>query len=146
MMDNDSIPPVERRSLVKDAEQEAQRERWYQSEAAGYDVGEQAHRNWVRQHWRGFVLARWVEHLQGNRFWIELNRADFGLLRDMPAILQPHFGELLELLRSGSDNLNVVRWTTGKSPEARAAIIDLLSKIQMNSMRLPVPFQNEDSA
>jgi hypothetical protein len=136
---------MERRSLEQEAKQEAERERWYQSERAGYDVGEQALRSWVHRHWRGFLLARWLEHLQGVRFWIELSPNDFGLLKETPNSLKPHLNELIGLIRSGGENLHVLQWTARLSPESRAAAIELLSKINMNCMRLRVPFGTEDS-
>src|SRR4051812_36825629 len=54
-------------------EQEALRFRWIESEKPGHDLGEAAIRRWVRCHWRGYLRARWLEHLQGKRFWVELD-------------------------------------------------------------------------
>src|SRR3954452_8050336 len=86
---------------------EAQRHKWIESEKAGRDLGEWAIRCWVREHWNGFLRARWLEHLQGRKFWIELDHDDFGLL-------QTEFGnsQLIELilrqLKAGQENLNLL--------------------------------------
>src|SRR5919198_395504 len=80
---------VECRSLAEESWLEALRERWYQSERAGRDVGEIAIRHWVHRHWPGFVRARWIEHMLGERFWVELGRHEFGILRDTPVNLRP---------------------------------------------------------
>ena len=43
--------------------------------------GEWAIRCWVRHHWNGFLREKWLEHLEGRTFWIELDHDDFGLLQ-----------------------------------------------------------------
>ena len=71
-----------RMSLHQRGEEEAQRFKWIESEKAGRDLGETAIRTWIGQHWNGFLRHRWLEHLQGKTFWIELDPGDFGLLAD----------------------------------------------------------------
>src|SRR4051794_23824878 len=71
---------VERLSIYADCEKEMERFKWIRSEEAGHDLGEAAIRRWVKEHWWGYLRARWLEHLQGKRFWLELDRGDFGLL------------------------------------------------------------------
>jgi len=57
---------------------------------------------------------------------------------DMPAILQPVSASCSNYSGPGSDNLNVVRWTTGKVPRSSGCDhVELLSESHMNSMRLP---------
>src|SRR5207245_5575586 len=73
--------PMEKSSVYVDGEQEALRYKWIESEKAGCDLGEAAIRRWVQCHWWGYLRARWLEHLQGKRFWVELDRGDFGLLQ-----------------------------------------------------------------
>ncbi len=73
--------PGTRLSLHQCGEEEAQRFKWIESEKAGRDLGETAIRSWIGQHWNGFLRHRWLEHLQGKAFWIELDQGDFGLLQ-----------------------------------------------------------------
>src|SRR5262249_25668949 len=75
------FPAVEKLSVYADCEREAQVYKWIESEKAGRDLGEAAIRRWVQEHWWGYLRARWLEHLQGKRFWVELDRGDFGLLQ-----------------------------------------------------------------
>ena len=70
-----------RMSLHECGEEEARRFKWIESEKAGRDLGETAIRTWIGQHWNGFLRQRWLEHLQGKTFWIELDQGDFGLLQ-----------------------------------------------------------------
>jgi hypothetical protein len=71
---------------------EAMRHKWIESEKAGRDLGEPALLNWVQRHWHGFLRARWLEHLEGKTFWIELDQDDYGLLQreflDSPLIAE----------------------------------------------------------
>ena len=73
--------PMEKSSVYVEGEQEALRYKWIESEKAGCDLGEAAIRRWVQCHWWGYLRARWLEHLQGRTFWIELDHDDFGLLQ-----------------------------------------------------------------
>nr|MBA3544497.1 hypothetical protein [Chthoniobacterales bacterium] len=53
--------------------EEVLKHKWIESEKAGHDLGEAAIRRWVQFHWWGYLRARWLEHLQGKRFWFELD-------------------------------------------------------------------------
>ena len=105
----EGIGPMEKSSVYIDGEQEALRYKWIESEKAGHDLGEWAIRCWVRQHWNGFLREKWLEHLEGRTFWIELDHDDFGLLqrsfRDSPLI-----GEILGRLKAGQENLDILNW------------------------------------
>src|SRR5712671_3379360 len=57
-------PAVQKCSIYEDCQREADRFKWIESEKAGQDLGELAVRQWVKQHWCGYLRARWLEHLQ----------------------------------------------------------------------------------
>src|SRR5215471_4040560 len=78
----EEVGPRLRLSVQDQGEEEANRYKWIESEKAGRDLGEWAIRCWVKMHWNGFLRARWLEHLEGRTYWIELDHNDFGLLRD----------------------------------------------------------------
>src|SRR6476620_7086848 len=77
----DWVRPVVAKSLYQEVIEEENRHKWIESQKAGYDLGEGCIRDWVNRHWTGYLRARWVEHLQGKVFWVELDRGDFGLLQ-----------------------------------------------------------------
>ena len=97
-------------SVYVDGEQETLRFKWIESEKAGCDLGEAAIRRWVQCHWWGYLRARWLEHLQGKRFWVELDRGDFGLLErrfhDNTLLLD----RILDRLKAGQENLDIICW------------------------------------
>ena len=56
---------MDRCSVYRESRDEAERHKWIESQHAGRDLGEVAIRQWVQQHWNGFLRARWLEHLEG---------------------------------------------------------------------------------
>ena len=88
--------------------QEADRHKWIESEKVGFDLGDSAVRQWVRDHWHGFLRARWIEHLYGRKFWVELDKDDYGLLcREFQG--SPLVAPILDRLLCGGENLNIDR-------------------------------------
>ena len=130
---------MEKASVYTESEQEALRFKWIESEKAGRDLGEAAIRRWVQQHWWGYLRARWLEHLQGKRFWVELDRGDFGLL-------QREFNEdtllldrILDRLKSGQENLDLILWAQNwHIPIDR--VMRILEALDINSRRLACRF------
>src|SRR5262245_56545059 len=73
-----SAPQV---SLYTAGRREADVYKWIASQQAGKDLGEAAVRQWVTQHWWGFLRHQWLEHIQGKCSWHEFKPEQFGLLR-----------------------------------------------------------------
>jgi hypothetical protein len=134
---------VERRSLKEESWREACDERWYRSQEAGRDMGESAIRQWVHLHWPGFLRARWIEHMLGVRFWVELDRDEFGVLKKMPGDLRPILDDLIEQLRCGAENLNILCWSRRRPPDQQKAIRELLQLINVNAHRLRCHFSDD---
>ncbi|MFQ3650376.1 MAG: hypothetical protein SNJ75_08595 [Gemmataceae bacterium] len=134
----------ERASVYADGEQEALRYKWIESEKAGHDLGEAAIRRWVQNHWWGYLRARWLEHLQGKRFWVELDRGDFGLLQrkfhDNTLLLD----RILDRLKSGQENLDIICWahTWGIPMDS---VLEILEALDINSRRLSHRFDSNGS-
>ncbi len=122
-------------SVFIDSEQEAERHKWIESEKIGSDLGEGAIKQWVKTHWWGYLRARWLEHLQGTRFWVELDRGDFGLLH---RLFEQH-GELLDRiadrLKAGQENLDIINWARDFNLDV-GPVIEVLEALDMNSRRL----------
>jgi hypothetical protein len=131
---------MEMSSVYVECEKEAQRFKWIESEKVGYDLGEAAIRKWVKQHWWGYLRARWLEHLQGTKFWLELDRGDFGLLQrrfqDQSLLLD----RILDRLKSGQENLDVILWAQDWGI-AFEAVCEILEAFDINSRRLEHQFE-----
>ena len=135
--------PGTRLSVYIHGAEEALRYKWIESEKAGHDRGEAAIREWIQKHWNGFLRARWLEHLQGKAFWIELDQDDFGLL-------QREFREcilidpILSMLKNGQENLNVLSWAQDKKLPMRE-VVKILESLDVNSRRLECTFGPRNS-
>src|SRR5262249_23262364 len=115
--------------------QEALRYKWIESEKAGRDLGEAAIRRWVQQHWWGYLRARWLEHLHGKRFWVELDRGDFGLLQKKfhdDALL---LDRILDRLKTAQANHDIFVWGLDRGMPM-PGIRPILEVLDINSRRL----------
>ena len=132
---------IVQRSLCEESWIEACKERWYRSQKAGYDQGEQAIREWVKDHWRG--LASPVDRTHaGCRFWLELKRSEFGLLKRREFVNAGQLlDEIIEQLRCGDENLDILRKARKtKTPAEQATILEILLLIDVNANRLRCSF------
>lgn len=131
---------VETYSIYEDWKLEADKYKWIESEKHGCDQGEEAIMRWVRIHWCGYLRAKWLEHLQGTRFWLELDRGDFGLLKrefhDQAFLLD----RILDRLKDGKENLDIIQWAIEwKIPIE--PVLRILNALDINSRRLAHQFE-----
>jgi hypothetical protein len=140
MNEPDSLQPdvtVPTASLVEESNREAREFRWYESERAGCDQGEYAIRKWVHCHWPGFLRARWIEHMLGIRFWLELKRNEFGLLCREFGDSRPLLDAIILQLKCGAENLDIIRWARRETCQTdQRRVRELLRLIDVNSHRL----------
>lgn len=130
---------MERCSVYRESRDEAERHKWIESQHAGRDLGEVAIRQWVQQHWNGFLRARWLEHLEGKRYWIELDQDDYGLL-------QHHFHDkthllslIIDHLKRSKENLDILLWAID-ARHSVAEVREILETLDINSRRLAHQF------
>jgi len=133
--EEDPPQPEIRFSLHAEGDSEAKRQRWLESEKAKCDLGERAIMDWVQRHWTGFCRAKWLEHLHGQRFWVELPGEDFGLLPrrfpDNHAVLSA----VLDQLMAGKENLDILNWAMDTN-QPRDLVFEILMALDVNSIRL----------
>ena len=134
---------MDKASVYVESEQEAQRFKWIESEKAGCDLGETAIRRLVQHHWWGYLRARWLEHLQGKKFWVELDRGDFGLLQrrfqDLPILLD----RILDRLKAGQENLDIIQWCIDWNIPFDP-VCDILEALDINSRSLAHRFNPQN--
>ncbi len=126
---------VEKLSVYVESEKEALQYKWIESEKAGCDLGEVAIRRWVHQHWWGYLRDRWLEHLHGRRFWVELDRGDFGLLQRRFQDSSLLLDRILDRLKAGQENLDVIRWALDWGI-CMQQVREILEALDINSRRL----------
>ena len=137
------LPPqayVMEKSLHDDSFREADRFKWIQSEKAGRDLGEQAIRSWVQEHWSGYLRARWIEHLEGLTFWTELGKNDFGLLKRLfQKQDQALLDRIVDRLKAGQENLHIILWALDWQINIEI-VIHILEELDVNGKRLAHKF------
>ena len=81
------------------------------------------------------TATRWLEHLQGKRFWVELDRGDFGLLQrkfhDNTLLLD----RILDRLKAGKENLDIISWAH-EWGIPMDPVLQILEALDINSRRL----------
>ena len=126
---------VERYSVWEVSQQEAEEFKWIESEKAGCDLGESALKRWVKEHWWGFLRARWIEHLQGSRFWVELDHDDFGLIVREFDNQKPLLNDIVSFIKSGKENLDIIRWAHCNNVPCEP-VLQILDRLNINGHRL----------
>lgn len=127
--------PTRTASIHDDCRVEEDAFKWIESEKVGHDLGDNAIRRWVQVHWWGYLRARWLEHLQGTCFWVELDRGDFGLLPRMFVEHGKLLSEIIDKLKAGQENLDVINWALDNRI-SMDTVRDILEKLDINSRRL----------
>ena len=121
--------------------EEILRHKWIESEKAGRDLGEFAVRQWIKEHWNGYLRARWLDHLYGKTYWIELDRGDYGLLKDAFPEKALLLDRIMDRVKAGQENLDLVNWFIDwHIPAADAR--EILAVININSRRMAHRFDS----
>jgi hypothetical protein len=126
-------------SVYADCRREIDRHKWIESEKAGRDVGQDAIFSWIRQHWSGYLRARWLEHLQGSSYWIELDRGDFGLLTSCFQDKRHLLDHIIDRLKIGQENLHIILWGL-ETQQPMEDIRAILETLDVNGARLGCRF------
>lgn len=124
-----------KQSVWDDCQREIDSFKWIESERAGRDLGEAAINRWIKEHWCGYLRAKWVEHLQGKNFWTELDSGDYGLMqRDFKekALL---LDRIFDRIVAGQENLHIIRWAQHWHIP-KEDVLDILISLDINSKRL----------
>ncbi len=123
------------KSLVAEGRREADVFKWIESEKARCDLGEAAVRRWVLVHWDGFLRARWIQHLEGSVFWMELGHDDFRFLQrkfqDKTLLLD----RIIDRLRISKENLDILLWAIDWHININD-VYDILVELDVNGKRL----------
>src|SRR5262245_11140183 len=135
------VASVMQKSVHHECIEEENKHKWIESEKAGYDLGEASVRRWVHEHWTGYLRARWVEHLQGKCFWIELDQGDFGLLLREFQNKKDLLDLILNQLKAGKENLDILDWAVANQFPTDQ-VNEILAALDINSRRLAHRFES----
>lgn len=134
---------IEQRSMDAESWREANDLRWFLSQDAGQDVGETAIRKWVLDHWAGFSRARWLDHMLGRCYWVELKYEEFGMLTRDIGVPQPLLDELVHMLKCGFENLPMLLWARTQPLEIQFYVKRFLALVKINEHRFRCKFHDD---
>ena len=135
-------PDVPTRSVFALSINEINVHKWIVSKCAGYDKGQEAVSEWIYKYWHKFLCSRWIEHLQGVAYWIELDRNSWGNLKEAFPNDRELLGQILEILKQGKDDLGVIRWTNENNVTVpKDKVHEILALISIKSCRLRHQFE-----
>ena len=123
------------KSLFEEAECEAHRHKWIESEKAGRDLGDFAVRDWHQRYWRYFHRERWIQHLRGQVFWRELDNGDFNLLSRRFGDRQELTERIVRMLIRGGENLGIIDWAVAEGVDEEE-VLSVLRMLDVNAARL----------
>jgi hypothetical protein len=126
-------------SLFEAAFLEARRHRWVESQNAGRDLGDPVFRDWYHRFWWAYLRYRHVEHLLGERAWLEFAASSFAVLQRSPHWETPLAQEIIELYRTGWENLNIIDHALQRAYRMDE-VCDCLASINMNDARMDPQF------
>ncbi|MHC4887707.1 MAG: response regulator transcription factor [Planctomycetota bacterium] len=129
--------------IYEEAVLEAQRHKWIESEKAGHDLGDTAIDDWHCNYWRSWCRERYIEHLHGERFWEELDQGDYGLIQRRSEGDPTLACEIVERIKSGGENLDIIQWATENNHDIDT-VLDILKALDINSRRIAPPSEFAD--
>lgn len=125
----------DRGSLHLDCLAEEDAHKWRESEKACRDLGDNARYQWAREHWSAYLRARWIEHIEGRKYWIEFGRGTFGLMKHPIPDSQELYQPIYNKLKAGHENLDIICWA--KSNGAPLELVNrFLEALDLNRCHL----------
>ena len=129
-------------SIWEDSQREIDCHKWIASQRAGRDLGEAAVREWIRRHWWDYLRARWLEHLQGKRYWLELDGGDFGLLRHQFQDKALLLDRIVDRLKERGENLSIINWAIDWHIPSND-VHEILLALNINAKRMSHRFESQ---
>lgn len=127
-------------SLYADCCQEVAVFKWIESQKAGFDIGrEHAISRWVREHWSGYLRSKLLEHLLGYKYWSELDKGDFGILKYRFQEQTILLDRIIDRLKANQENLDIILWAQDWNIDTDQ-VINILEALDINSRRISPRF------
>jgi hypothetical protein len=125
---------VRSKSLFLTALRDAEVHKYLESQKAGHDLGPSAIDDWQRRHWTLWLRHRWVEHLLGEACWEEFEPERFGRLRSLFEAHADLLDEVIERVRRGGENIDVLCWAAAERRDMEI-VQRMLTELRLNDIR-----------
>ena len=127
-------------SLYADCHQQVAVFKWIESQKAGFDIGQEyAVHCWVREHWSGYLRSKLLEHLLGYKYWSELDKGDYGILKNSFQDQALLLDRIIDRLKANQENLDILLWAQDWNI-CSEQVIRVLETLDINSRRISPRF------
>ena len=126
---------VEKHSILHHAAADYAAQKYLDWERLSYDVEQTASEHWRRRFWRLWFRVRWVEHVLGQSYWIEMGDDKFGMFKRGPAHNPLLVQRVADRLVVGWENLGIILWASDWGLDL-AQVIQILKKLNINHVRV----------
>ncbi len=90
---------------------------------------------WNRKHWWAWSRKRWLEHIKGEVFWVELGEKEFGWVKEHDLSNTSILSQILQKIHDGEENLDIINWAL-ELDEDLDEVLRILSRLDLNKSRL----------
>jgi hypothetical protein len=97
-------------SLYDEAQLEAERHKWIESQKSGQDLGMAAISEWYRIYWIGYCRDRQLDHLRGRQLFREFGVDRFAQLESVAIQRDLLVDRILDRVSAGYENLELINW------------------------------------
>lgn len=104
-------------------------------ERLSYRVEETASEHWRRRYWRLWFRGRWVEHILGEKYWVEMGDENFGVMKKGRAHNPLLVRRVADRLIVGWENLGIILWAADWGLDLDE-VIEILKKLNINHVRV----------
>jgi len=91
-------------------------------------------KEWNRKHWWAWARKRWLEHLRGKVYWVELGDNDFDMVGRALLPNKNLLEEILGKMYRGEENLDIINWAVGTDDDM-TDLLEILGKLDLNQRR-----------
>ncbi len=126
---------VEKHSIMHHAAADHAAQKHLDWERLSYDIVETASEHWRRRFWRLWFRGHWVEHILGEKYWIEMGRDNFRVLWRGEALNRLLVSRVADRLIVGWENLGIIFWASDWGLDLDE-VIAILKKININDVRV----------
>lgn len=122
---------VEKHSVLHHAAADYAGQKYLDWERLSYDIEPTASEHWRKRYWRLWFRAHWVEHVLGQRYWMEMGDENFGMFGRDGSQASLLVERVADRLIVGWENLGIILWASdwGLSLDD---VIDILKKLNIN--------------
>ena len=132
---SDTPVPAEKHSILHHAAADLAAQKHLDWERLSYNIVETASEHWRRRFWRLWFRGHWVEHILGEKYWIEMGGQNFAMLwrgqRLNPILVR----RVADRLIVGWENLGIILWASDWGLDLNE-VIAILKKININDVRV----------